>query len=147
MRIVATLLTLLLVSCSGDPMGPLPGGALKGAVAAAPDDWSAAASADTIQVEFRPRDPYSHNIWCVGIRHDLYIATHGESSRWIQFIADDPAARARIGESIYELTAVKVTDLAERDRVATAYAEKYKIDPNDNWVKAGSIFRLDRRAP
>jgi hypothetical protein len=140
-----TLLVLLLaLGGCGDPIFTLPGGALSGTVTAPPADWSNVADVKTIQVEFRPSEPYSHNVWGVGIDRDLYIATSGSGTRWTPLVAADPHVRARVGESLYELVAAPVTDPAERARVAAAYVAKYDVDPDDNWVAEGMIFRLDR---
>jgi len=136
---------LLLLSGCGDPIVILPGGALSGEPAAAPADWSALESIDTIQVEFRPSDPYSHNIWAVGLGADLYIATSADGTRWTPFIEQDPGVRARVGRSLYDLKAVKLTDAEERAEVAAAYQKKYEIDADDNWVEDALIYRLDRR--
>jgi hypothetical protein len=118
---------------------------LSGQVTPPPQEWSSLQHVETIQVEFRPSDPYSHNIWAVGIGRDLYIATGADGTRWTPFIAADPHVRARVGSALYEMSAVSVTDAAERDRVAQEYAKKYEIDPADNWVSTGLIYRLDRR--
>ena len=99
-----------------------------------PSDWSSVADVKTIQVEFRPQDPYSHNIWCVGLERDLYIATSANGTRWTPFVAQDPRVRARVGTALYELLAVNVTDAAERTRVADAYGLKYDLVGDDNWV-------------
>jgi hypothetical protein len=135
---------MLLAGCGG-PIITLPGGALKGDPTAAPADWSALADIDTIQVEFRPDDPYSHNIWAVGIGPDLYIATSADGTRWTPFVAADPRVKARVGTALYDLTAKPVTDSAERTRVGDTYQSKYDIDADDNWVTDAMIFRLDRR--
>jgi len=144
MRVLFVLLLPLLAAC-GDPLLTLPGGALKGDPTAVPADWSALAAVKTIQVEFRPTDPYSHNIWCAGLDRDLYIATSAKGTRWTPFVATDPNVRVRVGTALYDLTAVPVTDAAERLRVADAYQHKYELDPKDNWVTGALIFRLDRR--
>jgi len=81
MRVLLVGVLVLVASC-GDPIMILPGGALKGTTATAPADWSSVAGVKTIQVEFRPKDPYSHNIWGVGIGKDLYIATGAKGTRW-----------------------------------------------------------------
>ena len=144
MRVLIVLSLTLLVAC-GDPLMTLPGGALKGNTAAAPAEWSALAGVKTIQVEFRPADPYSHNIWGVGLGPNLYIATSAKGTRWTPFVAADPNVRVRVGTDLYDLTAVPVTDAEERTRVADAYEHKYELDPKDNWVTGAMIFRLDRR--
>ena len=145
MRVAVSLLIALLLAGCSEPISMLAGGALKGVATPVPADWSTLANVKVIQVEFRPSDPYSHNIWNAGIGHDLYIATRGTRSRWIAFIAADPRVRARVGTALYDLTAAPVTDAEERARVASAYASKYEIKADDNWVNTGSIFRLDRR--
>ena len=134
----------LLVGC-GNPVMTLPGGALDGVPTAVPSDWSSVADVKTIQVEFRPADPYSHNIWCVGLERDLYIATSAKGTRWTPFVAQDPRVRARVGTALYDLLAVGVTDAPERARVAEAYAFKYDLKGDDNWVNGALIYRLDRR--
>lgn len=144
MRVLFVLLLTTLVSC-GDPVMILPGGALKGTPTPAPADWSNVADVKTIQVEFRPSDPYSHNIWGVGLGHDLYIATSAKGTRWTPFVAADARVRVRVGDALYNLTAVPVTDAAERARVADAYSLKYDIKADDNWVTGALIYRLDRR--
>jgi hypothetical protein len=144
MREVVLLSLLALLTACGDPIMTLPGGELSGSVASPPADWSGVAGVKTIQVEFRPSDPYSHNIWGVGIGRDLYIATSGDGTRWTPFVAADPHVRARIDGQLYELLAAPVTDTDERARVAAAYVTKYDVDPDDNWVAEGLIYRLDR---
>ena len=144
MRNVAMLAVLAVLAACGEPVLTLPGGALGGTVVAPPADWSNVADVKTIQVEFRPSDPYSHNIWGVGLDRDLYIATSGDGTRWTPFVAADPHVRARVADQLYELIAVPVTDPDERARVAAAYVTKYDVDADDNWVAEGLIFRLDR---
>lgn len=142
MRLIPVLLLMLVAGC-GDPIVMLPGGALKGAPTAAPADWSALANIKTIQVEFRPDDPYSHNIWGVGIGSDLYIATGADGTRWTPFVATDPRVKVRVGTALYDLIAVPVTDAAERARVSQAYVQKYELKPEDQ--KGDElVFRLDR---
>ena len=145
MRLCLVGLLTLVVGC-GDPIMILPGGALEGTPTAAPADWSSVAGVKTIQVEFRPKDPYSHNIWGVGLGPDLYIATGAKGTRWTPFIAEDPNVRVRVGSELFDLQAVPVTEEAERTRVAEAYTKKYDVKADDNWVASGMIFRLDRRS-
>ena len=142
---VCAFVLVLLAGC-GNPIATLPGGALDGVTTPVPADWSSVADVKTIQVEFRPQDPYSHNIWSVGIERDLYIATSAKGTRWTPFVAADPRVRARVGSALYELSAVPVTDAAERGRVAAAYGRKYELEGDDNWVGGALIFRLDRRS-
>jgi hypothetical protein len=143
MRIfTVVILATLLVSCS-EPRSMIPGGQLSGEVFSTPLTWVDVP--ETIQVETRPSDPYSINIWGVGIGQHLYIATSDSGTTWSDFINTDSDIRARIGFSLYELSATSITDPVERSRVAAAYVSKYELDKDDNWVDVGLIFRLDRR--
>lgn len=143
MRIlIAVILATLLVSC-GEPLSMFPGGQLSGQVQATPPTWVDVP--ETIQVETRLSDPYSINIWGVGIGQHLYIATSASGTTWSDFINTDSNIRARVGSSLHELNATSITDSAERSSVVAAYASKYELDGDDNWVEAGLIFRLDRR--
>jgi len=128
-----------------EPLSMLPGGTLSGEVRSAPDEWSMATDLEVIQLETRLADPYSINIWGASLGPDLYVATGGGGTTWTEFIAKDPRVRVRIGEVIYELTAVQVDDAPEKARVAAAYVAKYALDPQDNWVDEGMVLRLDRR--
>ena len=136
------ILGTLLVSCN-EPLSMIPGGKLAGDTLAAPVAWTDVP--ETIQVETRPSDPYSINIWGVGIEQNLYIATGPDGTTWSVFIEDNPDVRVRMGNSVYELLAMSVTDSTERSVVTSAYVDKYDLDREDNWVKTGLIFRLDRR--
>jgi hypothetical protein len=136
------LLVMMLVGCS-DPLILLPGGLLSGETRAAPVQWSDVP--ETIQVETRPSDPYSINIWGVGIGQNLYIATGSDGTTWTEFIDDNPNVRARLGTSIYELAATLVNDKAELEAVGETYVVKYDLDREDNWVSEAMVYRLDRR--
>jgi hypothetical protein len=123
-------------------MSILPGAELPGQTQTPPLNWTDVP--DVIQVETRPSDPYSINIWGVGIGRDLYIATSADGTAWSEFIGIDSSVRARIGPLLYQLEATSVLDPNERADVATAYVSKYDLDSDDNWVATGLIFRLDR---
>lgn len=137
------IVAALFVSC-GDPLAVIPGGELSGQTQTPPPAWTDVPR--IIQVETRPSDPYSINIWSVGIDSDLYIATGNDGTTWSEFINTNSKVRARIGSSLYKLNATSVNDPQERNVVIDAYLSKYgDLDSEDNWVKTGLIFRLDRR--
>lgn len=144
-RLLVGAVIVLLAACS-DPITMIPGGVLSGDVAPAPAQWSNLETIETIQVEFRPSDPYSINIWAVGLDKNLYIATGADGTRWTPMLDADPNVRARVDGTVYALTATRVTEPAEVHRVANAYSGKYELDLQDNWVMNGMIFRLDPRA-
>jgi hypothetical protein len=146
MRYVTTsLLLLALLGC--EPMGPLSGHGLSGTATPPPDDWSSVGAIETVQLQTRPADPYSVNIWGVAIGPDYYVASgRGENSSWVHHIAADPAVTLRIGEALYSLRAVRVTDPAELARVKAAYAAKYDMQAQDSDPDQAWVFRLDRPA-
>ena len=134
-------LALAAAGCS-EPFVTIPGGELSGADQAPPSSWGAVP--DTIQLETRPLDPYSINIWGVGIEADLYVATSGGGTAWTEFIEADRNVRVRIDDRLFRLQATLVDENGERGRVVQAYYDKYEVDPHDGWVSEGMIFRLER---
>jgi len=136
-------LSLLLAGCS-EPFIVFAGGALSGEETTAPDDWSALADIETMQLETRPAEPYSVNIWAVGIGPDLYVGTGPDGTRWSQYILEDRHVRFRAEGKVYALHALPVVEPEERRRVAEAYVDKYDLDSNENWVMEALVFRLDR---
>ncbi len=60
-RLIAMSSLFLVAGCG--PFLLLPGGKLGGATAPAPSDWAFADEVNTAQLETRPEDPYSVNIW------------------------------------------------------------------------------------
>ncbi len=132
---------LAATGCS-EPLVTIPGGQLTGGDREPPATWSDVPG--TVQLETRPRDPYSINIWGVGIGSDLYVATGDDGTKWSAFIEQDPRVRVRIDGDLYRLEARLVHEDEERRWVAQAYADKYDVDPEDGWVASGMIFRLER---
>ena len=112
----------VLAACGG-PLGPLAGGELSGQTAAPPAQWDAVP--ETIQLEVRPDDPYSVNLWSVSIGPHLYVATDPDGSTWNSLVLADNRVRARVSGTVYPLRAVVVQDAEERERVVDAYTSKY----------------------
>jgi hypothetical protein len=138
-------LTLLLAAGCSEPFIVFPGGELSGEVASPPDDWSALRTEETFQLETRPDDPYSVNIWAVGIGRHVYVGTGPEGTQWSEYARANPRVRLRVGDRIYPLLARPVADPEERQQVAAAYADKYGLDEDENWLEEALVFRLDRR--
>ena len=136
------LLTLSLAACS-EPFIGIPGGELQGTLTKAPASWGEVP--DTVQLETRPSDPYSINIWAVSILGNLYVATTGDAN-WLAFIAADPRVRLRIDGKLYELLATRTTNAAEMAAVAEAYAAKYDYSSmKDGDLSEVRLFRLTPR--
>lgn len=142
-------------------MGPFAGGALSGETVEPPARW--ASVPDAIQLETRLGEPYSVNLWSVGIGPHLYVATGAEGSTWSSHVRENPDVRVRVRGKVYELRAIAVTDAGERTRVVAAYQAKY-ADADDEArgfapirerreaamntaldASAGLLFRLQRR--
>lgn len=137
-----------LVACS--PMGPLPGGELSGTVQAIPHDWSASLEMPIVQVQTRPNNPYSINIWGVAHESNFYIGSGGgEESAWVGHLAEDPSIRLRLGTNLYLLKAVRVRNETEQALVRGLYLEKYEdFEEQASSEQAADemvVFRLDPR--
>jgi hypothetical protein len=140
------LLALLPVSVACGPVWMLPGGRLSGETAPAPSDWTFSEAVKTVQLETRPGDPYSVNVWGAGIGDRFYLASgKGGEARWARYIDEDPEVRLRVGDTLYELRAVRVEDEAERERFLAALERKYDWQPEGNEGEDAWLFRLDPR--
>ena len=139
MRLIAILFSGLILSGCADPIINIPGGKLSGEVTPAPATW--AGLPDVVQLEMRPTDPYSINIWAVVSNNAVYVAT--QDARWLPFIRSDASVRLRIDKQIYELNATEVTDREEKTAVGKVYTEKYDYDLNAEDLAKASVFRLN----
>ncbi len=144
---VAVLLAFSVLVLACGPIGPFPGGRLSGSVAAdLPGDWSFADGRDTVQLETRSSSPYSVNLWGAGIGDRFYLASGGGGdARWVRYIAEDPNVRLRVGDTIYELRAVRVADDEERERFLAALKRKYDWKPEPEQSEEAWLFRLEPR--
>ncbi len=133
-----------LAGCGG-PFVLLPGGALEGTTEPVPESWAFTDEVSTIQLETRPADPYSVNIWVIAIDENLYVHAGDNRSRWVENMESDPAVRLRVDESIYELAAARVESQEEFDRFSEAYDRKYGRRPGNENVGEAYLFRLSAR--
>lgn len=134
----------LLAGCD-EPFIVMSGGALTGEVTDPPPDWSPLNEVEVVQLETRPEDPYSVNVWMIASGQNLYVATGKGETRWTGYIADNPDVRVRVDGRIYELEAFRVVDETEKIAIGNEYVKKYGVDEDDNWVDEGRLYRLDRR--
>jgi hypothetical protein len=147
MRGPILLLVVSLVSAAGcgRPFLLLPGKALDGTPVAVPESWSFTDAVDTVQLETRPAEPYSVNIWITAAGEHLYAHAGANRSAWVEHIETDPKVRLRVNDSIYELAAARVVDQAEFDRFSDAYEKKYGRRPRNENVAEAYLFRLTAR--
>lgn len=119
MRSLAALALGLALGC-----GPLPGGSLGGEVTPLPSDWSAVLGGERAfcEIESRPQDPHSIQVECFLYEGQLYAQSHRWAladwwpvESWAAIWLARPDVRVRIGEQIFELRAVHVTDAAVRE--------------------------------
>ena len=118
---LAAVALLLAAGC-----GPVPGGALGGAMAPVPADWSSALGGDRsfCEIESRPGDPHSIQLECFLWEGALFVQSHRWAlaswwpvESWAAIWIEHPEVRVRIGGRIFELRTVHVTDPAEREPV------------------------------
>lgn len=139
-RLTAMLALPLFLACG--PTFLFPGGALNGTSATPPEDWAWTDEVSTIQLETRPEDPYSVNIWAVGIDQKLYVHAGANRSTWVENMQVDSSVRVLINEELYELEAFRVEDQAEFDVFAIAYETKYGSRPRNENVDEAYLFYL-----
>jgi len=131
----------LLLACG--PLGPIAGGELSGTATSPPPDWHFTDAVETVQLETRPEDPYSVNIWGVAYEDAFYVAAGGgDESAWVMHVAEDPRVRLRIGDRLFELQAQRVDDPAVRDAVMQALIRKYDFQPDPEDAATAVLFRL-----
>ena len=138
-QLIVTVLLIMLTACT-DPFISIPGGKLSGASAAAPQTWSALP--DVVQLEVRPDNPYSLNIWAVEAAGAIYVATR--EARWLTFIEQNNQVRLKAGDTVYDLQANRVSDDNELARVSDAYMKKYETDAGGDTTI--TVLRLDPRS-
>jgi len=142
-RLIALSSLLLLAGCG--PFLFFPGGKLDGSTAQAPSDWSSISEVGTIQLETRPEDPYSVNIWAVGMGPVLYVNAGASRANWVEHMEANADVRVRIEDKLYELRTSRVEDQAEFTRFSDAYEEKYGSRPRNENVEEAYLFRLESR--
>ena len=145
MRSITTLcLCLLFIGCG--PIVTVPGGKLSGATQPMPSSWAFTDEIEIVQLETRPSDPYSVNIWTVATEDGLYIvAGSGPETAWARNIEADPRVRLRVDDSIYELKAVRSNDDASRDVFLVEARKKYDFDPEQEDLSKAVVYRLESR--
>ena len=119
------MISLLIVFGCG-PIEITPGFRLGGSAAAAPESFAFVHEHEVIQLEAQGSLlPHVVNIWGVGLDDALYVWGDAESG-WVRRVAERPdEVRVRISDNAYELSATKVTDASDRQRVVASYQAKY----------------------
>ena len=142
-RLIAMSSLFVVAGCG--PFLLLPGGKLEGTTAPAPSNWAFTDEVKTVQLETRPEDPYSVNIWAVRIEPLLYVHAGANRSRWVENLEANPDVRVRVGDTLYDLRAYRVEGQDEFTRFSNAYEEKYGSRPRNENVMEAYLFRLEAR--
>ncbi len=140
-----SFLLLLLTACSADFV-PFAGGALNGNLVPAPNDWTEVTTAEVIQLETNPTQPYSVKLWIIGQGQHLYVHAGANRTAWVEHIENDPRVKLLIGENLYELLAERVTDANDFKTFSDVYEEKYGRRPQNENVKEAYLFHLFSRS-
>ncbi len=136
-------LALVLLCAGCGPIGPMPGLAIGGQEQPAPDDFAFAQEHELLLVRTFLGGwlPQVHYIWGVGVDDGIYaIAVPGAS--WRARINDDPDVLLRVGDSYYSLTAARVDDATDKQRVFDAYITKYGPQLEEILGRPGTIEDL-----
>ncbi len=142
-RLIAISSLFLVAGCG--PFLVLPGGKLDGVTARAPSDWSFSDEVDTVQLETRPEDPYSVNVWAVAMGPLLYVHAGANRSSWVEHMEANSDVRVRVEDKLYDLRASRVESEDEFARFSDAYEEKYGSRPRNENVAEAYLFRLEAR--
>ena len=121
---------------------PLASGGLQGTTAAPPAEWGSQGEVKIVQLETRPADPYTVNLWMVAIDSNIYVYAGGKHARWGQHIDADPNVRLRIGDNVYALRAQRVNDDEEFQKFAAGWFAKYSSDRRDDNPRDTYLYRL-----
>lgn len=133
--IACAIVALIVLSVTGlDAKDRRAGMWLKGQVVDTPVDWSFTDKYPTIQVETHPwwQVPLTVTINCVTYNGHLYLHSNYSKSlpfpaskHWTAAIARDPNVRIKIGNQVFDRTAIPVTDQTETAALFDATHKKY----------------------
>ncbi len=137
---IAIAIAISLAGCFG-PKDTRPGMRLPGEVTPAPSDWSFTNDHPEIAIEVSTPYflPHSVTIACVTFDGNLYVgSTNPETKRWSGRVDDDPEVRLGIGDRVYEVKLVPITDAALIARIRQGTSTKYPdlpLPPDDVAVR------------
>jgi hypothetical protein len=127
------------------PLGPIPGGTLRGAVATEdPADWSFAGALPTLELQVGER---SLTVWFAAHEGTLYVAAaEAARKRWPAEVVADGRVRIRVAGRLYDRALVRVDDVALRRAVGDVFQRKYATTISPEAAARVWIFRVDPRA-
>ncbi len=143
---ISLILAGLVSACSESSI-PFSGGALEGTVVPAPEDWSEVAAQEVIKLETNPGEPYSVNLWIIGMDQMLYVHAGVNRTTWVEHMEADPTVRLGSEGEIYSLVSERVTDQDEFDGFSEVYKEKYGRYPRNRDINEAYLYRLTPGGP
>ena len=116
---------------------------MEGETAAVPSNWDFTRTIKTVQIETRPEDPYSVNIWIIDNGPVLYIHAGANQAEWVMHLESDRRIRVRIEGKIYDMVSSPIGDQEEFAMFADLYEAKYERRPRNEDVSEVYLFRLE----
>ena len=140
----------LCLSCGG-PCGPFPGSRLSGIGSPYPAlGFGGYWEATHIAVEVGGESPHSVQTWVIVLGDELFVPADffNPGKRWPHLALEDPRARLRIGQEIFEGRLVRVEDEARVQELRLETARKYGIEQG-SWAARVEVwwFRFDPAQP
>jgi hypothetical protein len=126
------------------PIGPIPGGPLRGAVSSEdPGDWSFAGNVPTLELEVAGR---SRTVWYVTHEGTMYIAAaEAARKRWPAQAMADGNVKLRVGGRLYERRAERIVDPVLGRAVGDVFRAKYKVELSPEAAARVWLFRIGPR--
>ena len=110
-------------------------------------DWNAHKAADTVVIVTTDEGGAARDttIWLCVSNGQGYV--RGGSGQWVANSLRDGSVKLRVGDTELALTAMKLTDAAEIERVTAAFREKYGFGDTLSGIIRGAptLFRLTPR--
>jgi len=138
------LILLLTLSACSEYL-PIAVGELEGTVSPLPAHWSELATTKIVQLESTDEAPYSVNLWMAEVGGAPHVFSGDNRAAWVENIAGNPDVRLKIGEEIFELRAIRVTDATVFETFAQTWEAKYGNRPRNESVDETYLFRLAPR--
>jgi hypothetical protein len=125
------------------PVGPFPGGRLRGDVEATGAGWAESlAGVDSLELQVNTDAPRSVRVWFVVYGDVVYVpSAWAARKQWPAEVEQDPHVVVRANGHLYERSATRVADPNLVDGLLDAVADKYgapRGDPDSTW-----FFRLN----
>ena len=136
--VIVVVLCILAIYLPVDPVERRPGTGLSGELAADQNtDWAFVDGRTRAWVETRTRYLVPHSITVSAWADDgkLYVGCRQcDTKTWPRNVARDNRVRVKIGDSVYERRAIRITDPAERAAVLGPAADRpgfavFRMDP------------------